>query len=929
MITTAPPAPGFLVSRATRDAFGLSAEWFAADGRLWIPDHAAARRVAERLTPAGHHPVPASDVHALGLIDAALRALVRHHEARHPGTVARAMERAAARFGQAAVDDILRRFLGLFVPAAAENDRTEPDAWANGFTAEGVQRRVAAFADLLLLRVANLNPAMDRHRAWFHEAPLREAGGAVLDELPACFAATGTAPDTGAGESLFELLRAPALASPGSLAGQIRFLLERQGGLIGDELTLRLLRGVDFLHEEAIRDTGPGDSGGCAPVLSFGPGGEEEPERFSEDRDWMPRLVLLAKNTHVWLDQLSRQHGRAIQRLDEIPDEELALLARRGFTGLWLIGVWQRSRASEAIKRRMGDAEAVASAYSLDSYDVAADLGGWEALGRLRHRAWQHGLRLAADMVPNHTGIDSRWVNEHPDWFLSLPAPPFPGYTFHGPDLGSDPNIGIFLEDHYFDHSDASVVFRRVDKRVGEARYLYHGNDGTSMPWNDTAQLNYLLPEVREAVIRTILHVARNFPVIRFDAAMTLAKKHIQRLWFPEPGGGGAIPSRAEHGLTKAEFDRLLPVEFWREVVDRVAAEAPDTLLLAEAFWLMEGYFVRTLGMHRVYNSAFMHMLRDEDNAGYRSVMRNVLEFDPRILQRFVNFMNNPDEKTAVEQFGKGDKYFGICVMLSTLPGLPMFGHGQIEGFAEKYGMEFRRARRDESPDAGFIHHHERIIFPLLHRRRLFAGVENFFLYDAIDPAGHVNEDIFAFSNRLGDGRSLVIYQNRHSHARCTVRMSAGFADGSGIARRSLAEGLGIPGGDLDFVVFRDAITGVEHIRPCRTMAEDGLTLDLGPYQARVFLDWRIVHGEDWRATWEMLGEAGVASVQEARDRLCPPRAPEPAASEAARPLAKARGGPPRGEPASADHKPDTGKPACQPVTDKKGRHGRGRRAKG
>jgi hypothetical protein len=25
---------------------------------------------------------------------------------------------------------------------------------------------------------------------------------------------------------------------------------------------------------------------------------------------------------------------------------------------------------------------------------------------------------------------------------------------------------------------------------------------------------------------------------------------------------------------------------------------------------MMEGYFVRTLGMHRVYNSAFMHMLR-------------------------------------------------------------------------------------------------------------------------------------------------------------------------------------------------------------------------------------------------------------------------------------------------------------------------------
>jgi hypothetical protein len=155
------------------------------------------------------------------------------------------------------------------------------------------------------------------------------------------------------------------------------------------------------------------------------------------------------------------------------------------------------------------------------------------------------------------------------------------------------------------------------------------------MPWNDTAQLNYLNPEVREAVIQTILDVARKFPIIRFDAAMTLAKRHYHRLWFPEPGSGGDIPTRSDHGMTKEEFDRALPVEFWREVVDRAAVEAPDTLLLAEAFWLMEGYFVRTLGMHRVYNSAFMNLLRNEDNAKYRMVMKNTLEFDPEILKRF------------------------------------------------------------------------------------------------------------------------------------------------------------------------------------------------------------------------------------------------------------------------------------------------------
>jgi hypothetical protein len=282
------------------------------------------------------------------------------------------------------------------------------------------------------------------------------------------------------------------------------------------------------------------------------------------------------------------------------------------------------------------------------------------------------------------------------------------------------------------------------------------------MPWNDTAQLNYLKPEVREAVIQTILHVARKFPVIRFDAAMTLAKKHYQRLWFPEPGTGGAIPSRAEHGLTKEQFDAAIPVEFWREVVDRVAQEVPDTLLLAEAFWLMEGYFVRTLGMHRVYNSAFMNMLRDEKNAEYRLVMKNTLEFEPEILKRYVNFMNNPDERTAVDQFGKEDKYFGICTMLATLPGLPMVGHGQVEGYTEKYGMEYRRAYWDEKPDEHLVNRHKVQIFPLLKKRYLFSQVQDFLLYDFYSSEGYVNEDVLlTLTNPVP--RGLLYIQQIHT----------------------------------------------------------------------------------------------------------------------------------------------------------------------
>src|SRR6476469_3768316 len=115
----------------------------------------------------------------------------------------------------------------------------------------------------------------------------------------------------------------------------------------------------------------------------------------------MPRLVLLAKSTYVWLDQLSRTYGREIRTLDAIPDEELATLAAWGVTGLWLIGLWERSRASERIKRMRGKTDAVASFYSLVAYAIAAELGSEATYAVVPYRAWTQGIRLARDMVSN------------------------------------------------------------------------------------------------------------------------------------------------------------------------------------------------------------------------------------------------------------------------------------------------------------------------------------------------------------------------------------------------------------------------------------------------------------------------------------------------------------------------------------------------
>ena len=77
----------------------------------------------------------------------------------------------------------------------------------------------------------------------------------------------------------------------------------------------------------------------------------------------------------------------------------------------------------------MAYSEAASSAYSLMDYTIAGNLGGWDALDNLRRRLWQRGIRLASDMVPNHTAMDSRWVVERPDLFMQRRDCPFPQYS--------------------------------------------------------------------------------------------------------------------------------------------------------------------------------------------------------------------------------------------------------------------------------------------------------------------------------------------------------------------------------------------------------------------------------------------------------------------------------------------------------------------
>ncbi len=141
---------------------------------------------------------------------------------------------------------------------------------------------------------------------------------------------------------------------------------------------------------------------------------------------------LYQVHTRLWLRQLTETLGR-LATLDDIPDPELAQLARQGFDWLYLLGVWQTgplglqlARANHPLRQEIrhvlpdvSDGDICSSCFAITGYTVPPEWGGDAALQRLRQRLHRHGLRLMLDFIPNHTAIDHPWAREHPEYYVT------------------------------------------------------------------------------------------------------------------------------------------------------------------------------------------------------------------------------------------------------------------------------------------------------------------------------------------------------------------------------------------------------------------------------------------------------------------------------------------------------------------------------
>ena len=141
---------------------------------------------------------------------------------------------------------------------------------------------------------------------------------------------------------------------------------------------------------------------------------------------------LYQVNTRVWLTDLSQALGRPAT-LDDVPDAELDRLVEMGFDWVWFLSVWRTGLAGQQVSRAHRDwrkdleetlpdlreEDIAGSGFAITGYTVPPGLGGDKAVARLRERLRKRGIQLVLDFVPNHTGLDHPWVEEHPEYYIA------------------------------------------------------------------------------------------------------------------------------------------------------------------------------------------------------------------------------------------------------------------------------------------------------------------------------------------------------------------------------------------------------------------------------------------------------------------------------------------------------------------------------
>ena len=474
-----------------------------------------------------------------------------------------------------------------------------------------------------------------------------------------------------------------------------------------------------------------------------------------------PRHPFLYEvNARVLLRHLGREAGRRLT-LDDIPESWLARLARCGFSWVYLMGAWETGEAGRRVSGSneewlrgyrdvlpdLQEEDICGSPFAVTDYSLHPDLGGPEALERLRKRLHREGLLLMLDFVPNHTAPDHPWVRDHPDYYVR----------------GTEEELARRPQE-----------FVRMDLPGGSA-VLAHGRDPYSGGWPDTLQLDYGSRALQDAMTTVLQRIGGQCDGLRCDMAMLVLPEVFRRTWGRE----------------------MEP--FWPRAIDSVRKEHPDFIFMAEVYWDLE-WALQQQGFDYTYDKRLYDRLRN----GAARPVREHFWADVEYQGKSVRFLENHDEDRAAAVF-LPEQHQAAAVLAFLSPGLRFFHEGQFAGRQRKTPVHL--CREPEEPVDPAIEEFYRRLFACL---RLPAFRDGEWRLLDCNPAWEGNpshDGYIAFAREREGERFIVAVNYAPDRGQCYVPLPWGDLAGKTVRLRDLmgeavydrdGEGLLSPGLFLD-----------------------------------------------------------------------------------------------------------------------------------
>src|ERR1700716_2057745 len=251
----------FHISSGARDRYQFAGDLFSFTGNVVFANVSASREFAHRMNQVRDvrkHPeraVHAGALYAMGLIDEASHVLLeRYRQELDPAVMTDALTWFSGHIGSNELDRMLLSFVEQFPGSGVYRALRTPKGWLAGST-EGTPHRAVALEEMMLLWMANRNEAFRPFEELFEDRGLAQQTvyGSVVEKLPAYFATRPFVPmEDSEPQSLFDVLRAPAVAAPGSLREQLDLIRIKWRRLIGERLDRLLSIAGGVLHEEDL-----------------------------------------------------------------------------------------------------------------------------------------------------------------------------------------------------------------------------------------------------------------------------------------------------------------------------------------------------------------------------------------------------------------------------------------------------------------------------------------------------------------------------------------------------------------------------------------------------------------------------------------------------------------------------------------------------